>query len=208
MIGVKTFPAPPLCRQEILRYAGCNNANPQTEALLEECLGELRDQLNYRVCFCEVDPASLPASNNLQRNLQGCRKILLFAATIGVSLDRLLARYGVTSPARALMLQSIGAERIEALCDAFGAWAAQEYGLSLRPRFSPGYGDLPLTFQRDIFALLEPAKHIGVSLTDSLLMTPSKSVTAFLGLSPEPAETATHKCRLCTMKHCQFRSIP
>ncbi len=203
MITVKTFSPPPVCRQEICRYAGCKEADPQTEALLDTCLAELEEKLTYQVCFCEVD--KLPISQNLEKNMQGCEKVLLFAATIGVSLDRLLAKYGLISPSKALMMQAIGAERIEALCDAFSAWAAAEYGLSPRPRFSPGYGDLPLSAQAEIFALLNPAKHIGLSLTDSLLMTPSKSVTAFVGLAREESKKP-NKCRLCTMKNCQFRS--
>ena len=79
-------------------------------------------------------------------------------------------------------MQALGAERIEALCDAFCDSLISEKGVLLRPRFSPGYGDLPLEVQKDIFSLLECHKRIGVSLNESLLMSPSKSVTAFVGL--------------------------
>ena len=81
------------------------------------------------------------------------------------------------------MMQAIGAERIEALCDAFCDDMEKEMGVSLRPRFSPGYGDLPLSVQKDIISLLEAPKRIGLSLNDSLLMSPTKSVTAFAGIS-------------------------
>ena len=57
-------------------------------------------------------------------------------------------------------------------------------GLALRPRFSPGYGDLPLEFQRDFFRILRPQRRIGVTLTDACLMVPSKSVTALVGIYP------------------------
>ena len=50
-----------------------------------------------------------------------------------------------------------------------------------KPRFSPGYGDLSLEVQKEIFSLLDCPRKIGVSLGDSLLMTPSKSVTAIIG---------------------------
>ena len=49
-------------------------------------------------------------------------------------------------------------------------------------RFSPGYGDLPLDVQRPLFAALDVPRKIGVSLTDSLLMAPSKSVSAIIGI--------------------------
>ena len=57
-------------------------------------------------------------------------------------------------------------------------------GLSLRPRFSPGYGDFPLSMQTPIFDALDCPRKIGVSLNASLLMSPSKSVTAVIGLAP------------------------
>ena len=74
-----------------------------------------------------------------------------------------------------------------------------------RPRFSPGYGDLPLEVQRTLFSLLEPMRHIGLSLTDSLLMSPTKSVTAFVGLTEMPTQVHPDKCALCEKKDCAFR---
>ena len=112
----------------------------------------------------------------------GCREAVLFAATVGVGLDRLIARYGAVAPSRAVMLQAIGAERIEALCDVFCNTLAVEENRALRPRFSPGYGDLPLDTQREIFRVLDCQRKIGLTLNDSLLMSPTKSVTAIVGL--------------------------
>ena len=91
------------------------------------------------------------------------------------------------APASALLCQAIGAERIEALCDAFTDWLEAEVsprGLFLRPRFSPGYGDLPLTLQREILRALDSPRTLGITLNRSLLMSPSKSVTAIIGLGP------------------------
>ena len=82
-------------------------------------------------------------------------------------------------------LQAIGAERIEALCNAFSLEMKNEYaksGRSLRPRFSAGYGDLPLELQREIFNALGCERRIGLTLNDSLIMSPSKSVTAIIGI--------------------------
>ena len=117
----------------------------------------------------------------LSKNLQNAESVILFAATVGVGIDRLISRYTRLSPAKAAILQAFGAERVEALCDAFLKEYEEEAGVKLLPRFSPGYSDLPLEVQRDIFALLDVPKYIGVSLNDSLLMSPSKSVTAFVG---------------------------
>jgi cobalamin-dependent methionine synthase I len=54
--------------------------------------------------------------------------------------------------------------------------------MALRPRFSPGYGDLPLELQTNLFKVLDCQHFIGLTLNDSMLMSPSKSVTAIVGL--------------------------
>lgn len=207
MIAVKTFVPPPVCEREILRYAGCRQADESVRDLLSQCLSEALPMLSYTVCFMDVDPKPFTArSENLRRNLDGCERVLLMAATVGIGLDRLIAKYGRLSPAKALMLQAIGTERVEALCDALCADLAAETLLNPRPRFSPGYGDLPLSVQREVLAILEAGKRLGVTLNDSYLMSPSKSVTAFVGLSRDEKRTV-NKCRLCDKQDCAFRGV-
>jgi cobalamin-dependent methionine synthase I len=58
---------------------------------------------------------------------------------------------------------------------------AEKQGLKTRPRYSPGFGDVPLEIQKDFFRLL-PCTRIGLTLMDTLIMAPEKSVTAFCGL--------------------------
>ena len=120
-------------------------------------------------------------SQSLSKNLLGCKRAIIFAATAGFEIDRLITRHSRLSPARALMLSALGSERAEALCDAFSHDMKNTYGTT-RPRFSAGYGDLPLSLQKDIFKLLNPSAKIGLSLSESLLMSPTKSVTAFIGI--------------------------
>lgn len=164
--------------------------------LIDECLAEVREMLQYKVCYAilttetDCNIISLPcgqiASRNLTKNLSGCDKAIVFAATIGIGIDRLISKYSRLSPAKALCLQAIGAERVEALCNDFCEKMESEFqgkGEKLRPRFSPGYGDLPLETQKMIFSLLDCPKRIGVTLGDTLLMSPSKSVTAFIGIA-------------------------
>jgi cobalamin-dependent methionine synthase I len=194
-VFVKNYAAPEWNRREILRYASCSGADERTAALLEECIAQSENVLCYRVCFArfpvekngeELDIGfARTNSQNLRKNLDSCREIVVFAATVGLGIDRLAARYAHSSPAKALMFDSIGSERVEALCDLFNseikAEAANAGGFT-RPRFSPGYGDLPLALQKDIFRALSPEKYIGATLGKSLLVSPSKSVTAVIGI--------------------------
>ena len=100
-------------------------------------------------------------------------------------------KYNAISPAKAFMLQAIGAERIEALCDIFEQDIKQELtnnGYTVKPRFSAGYGDIPLELQRDIVSVLDCQRKIGITLNESLVMSPSKSVTAIIGIKEKPEE--------------------
>lgn len=123
----------------------------------------------------------------LSRHLQSCPKVILFTATVGLTIDRMIQRHFVTEPAIAVWLNAIGSERVEALCRLFCTELKADYaaeGLVPIERFSPGYGDLPLAFQKDIFTLLDCPRKIGVTLNQSLLMSPEKSVSALVGLRP------------------------
>ena len=213
-ILTETYAPPPLCKREILRYAGCRAADAETNKLLAQCTDEIKDKLIYKVCYCQLNVSIQDdrcdfgvfalRSNNLAKNLAGAKSVILFAATLGVEMDRLITRYSRLSPAKALMLQAIGAERIEALCDAFCLDMEAKLGTRLGVRFSPGYGDLPLETQRDIFSLLDCPKRIGLSLNNSLLMSPSKSVTAFIKISDQ--NQVKNKCSICDKQNCDFRS--
>lgn len=225
MIIKKDLNAPQLSKAEVLRYTGASgNSDQKLLALADECIKEAGDRLSYKVCYDFFDVATegkivkLAGSFEVEsvafsKLLAGCDKVLIFAATVGVGMDRLIARYGEILPSKALMMQSLGAERIEALCDAFCAEIGGELaaeGKFLTRRFSPGYADLPLDFQRVIFRLLSPEMHIGLTLNDSLLMTPSKSVTAIAGITvgePDLSAVCENKCALCGKTDCAFRSI-
>ena len=194
MVYIKTYNPPKINKREILRYARVEQTDEQIEALLDRCIAETEATLSYKICYARL-PSSVEGdavdlgfakvtSRSLALCLKECDGIILFCATVGVELDRLIKKYSLLSPATAVILQALGSERVEALCDEFCADMAEETKRELRPRFSPGYGDLTLELQRDIFATLCPSK-IGVALSDNLFMTPSKTVTAIIGIKKE-----------------------
>lgn len=213
-------------RSEVMRYGGMMTSRSPVplavsedddmaavDALIDECISEALPLITYKVCYRYTDvtwdgdqpvlPFDTYGSKNLAHVMRDCTEAVMFAATIGVGIDRLIAKYNRISPSKALIMQALGAERVEALCDLFNAEVAAEAGdvapvagtadsagavasgtMSLRPRFSPGYGDLPLAVQREFMTLLDCAHLIGINLNESLLMSPSKSVTAIIGIYP------------------------
>ena len=215
MIYTKNYPAPERNERECLRYADTTpqHISEEESALFESCWKEAEGKLTYKVCWgrfpVKKEENSLDFgfakihSKALMKNLEGCEEVIVFAATVGLELDRLIRRHTSLSPAKALFFQAIGAERIESLCDTF-CEELKESGLQLRPRFSPGYGDLPLDLQKDLFRVLDCPRKIGLTLNESLLMSPSKSVTAIIGIGSGEKEIK-NKCSTCEKKDCAYR---
>ena len=216
-ICTKEYAPPPLNVKEALRYAGGRGDTPTPE--LQEAWELLAPARRYSVCWARLPVqrkkdvldltfAQTP-SRDLQRALLGCEELLLTAATVGLGPDRLAARYGRLAPAKALLIGAIGTERVESLLDVFAReqnGRLQQEGLRLTPRFSPGYGDLPLQLQAAIIPYLDTPKRIGVVLNESLLMSPAKSVTAIIGIR-RTGDILKEKsgCDGCRRKDCEFR---
>lgn len=119
-------------------------------------------------------------SRKLAALLRDCREVFVFAATIGTAVDRLIAKKTVLSAADGLIADAVASATVEALCDRLNRDLS--VGLVTLRRYSPGYGDLSLDTQLSVLNLLDAKKRIGIGLTDSNLMTPSKSVTAIIGI--------------------------
>ena len=119
-------------------------------------------------------------SRNLAERLKGCDEAFVFAVTLGYGVDRLLSRLAVTSVSEHFVTDAFASALAEAACDYTEKILAE--GLSCGRRFSLGYGDLPLFYQARVLAAVRADKTLGITLSDTLLMSPKKSVTAILGI--------------------------
>lgn len=130
---------------------------------------------------------------NIKKLFTGCSAGALLGATLSTAADRLIDRLSLTDLSLAHAVDACAAAAVEELCDRAQAQIARETGHTFTPRFSPGFGDLPLQLQPELLAALQAGKNIGLSLTDSLLLTPRKSVTAVIGLrDPAPSNAGPH----------------
>lgn len=147
-------------------------------------------------------------SSGLYKNMTGCEKAVLLAATLGVQVDRRLMLFGKTNVARQVILQAAAAACLEAYLDLVQdeiRERAAAQGWYIRPRFSPGYGDLSLEYQRWIAAELDISRRLGIVLSDSLMMSPSKSVTALIGVSRQDIRCLHNGCESCENTGCAYR---
>ena len=141
------------------------------------------------------------------RMLGGCAQAAVLICTLGAAFEALLRAEQARGMARAALLDACGSAWVEAGCDGAQAEISARFpGLHPTDRFSPGYGDLPLSLQRDICGALDTPRRLGVQVTDSLLLNPSKTVTAVIGLSDRPQPARIRGCAYCDLReNCQYR---
>ena len=162
------------------------------------------EQLSDGISVCGI----MIKGESLRAHLSSCDRALLFAATLGAEVDRLISRFSATSMADAYILDTMASQLIEEYCDAEQEkLSAREDGFFLRPRFSPGYGDVDMHISFDILRALDAEKRIGLCMTKAGMLTPIKSVTAFIGITAEKQSCHIHKCALCNKKDCAFRKV-
>lgn len=209
--------------KEAVRYLGYGNhaIDARTLALIASSFQELDKAAGRRVIYRifdvspeENDTLSIGTlkiqSRNLKRNLKSCEKAYILGATLGVDIDTMLRRYTLTDMARVVILQACAAAMLEEYLDCCQEILRQEQekeGFYLRPRFSPGYGDFPVTHQEQILCMLDAPKKIGLTLTSGSMLTPTKSVTAIIGLSKLNIPCHVQDCESCDKIDCVYRRI-
>lgn len=207
--------------QEVLRYLGygrgCGDGTvvEMANQIIDELAEIAEPKSTYQIVGIEHGEEDMlqigsfsVQSRNLSKNLKGCGEAVLFAATLGPKVDMQLKRYSSLSMSRAVVLQAASAAMIEQYCDNYQIeleLKLNEEGKYMRPRFSPGYGDFSLEHQKDIFAALDLPRKIGLTLTDTLIMAPSKSVTAVIGVSTTEEDCILQGCEACNKKDCEYR---
>lgn len=141
--------------------------------------------------------------------LKDCHEAIVFAATLGSDVERLLMRYEVLNMSDALIMDACASTAIENVCNNYEADLssyAKAEGLYLTDRFSPGYGDLPIACQSALCSALDTGRRIGLTVTKSSLMVPRKSVTAIIGLADREQEHRGTGCESCSMfRTCSYR---
>ncbi|MGN0805910.1 MAG: Vitamin B12 dependent methionine synthase activation subunit [Candidatus Coproplasma sp.] len=181
-------------RSETMYYLGyTKGVTPEKEviSLFDECESLILQAQDLKAVYdiynvsADGDELNLGfasiKSHSLALNLKGCNRLALFAATAGSGVDRLIVKYSKISPSKAAVLQAMGAALIESWCDEICARLKEKYNLN-SSRFSCGFGDCDITLQRDIFRALSVTKRLGITLSGDCFMTPTKSVTAMVGI--------------------------
>ena len=205
---------------EVLRYMGCppEQADAGLRAQAEEACGQLLQAVRPRWAWRCFDAAEEPEGvrlscglllpgRDLKRHLAGCGRAVLFCATLGVQTDALIRRAQNGDMLRGLALDCAADAAVEQVCDQIEQALQGEFPGCFFPfRFSPGYGDLPLTLQPELLRLLDAPRRVGLTASESCILLPRKSVTAILGVADRPISQSVRSCLSCPAReNCGYR---
>jgi hypothetical protein len=209
--------------EQVSRYAGGTRyrLDPQRQALVDFVLKRAQELIDLAFVYCAHSLDSLlpnglaqldcglsfPLPGNQQDT--GARCLAFCVCTIGGRLEeavRTLMSSGKLLDA--LFLDAAGTAFLDALsekgCEALEE-EARKRGLHAGCSAGPGYGEFDLSWQRQLFALVD-ASAIGVRINDSCVMEPAKSLSFFMQWTTSPPHRASrNKCASCTMIHCPYR---
>ena len=151
--------------------------------------------------------AFIPKGRDVPELLKDCSRVILMAATLGNEAERLLRRSQIRDMSDAVILDAAASAAVENVCDNLCEDLEEYFAPGfLTDRFSPGYGDFPFAQQREFFDVLDITRQIGVSLSESGLMLPQKSVTALIGVADRPQAHRHRGCSSCLLfETCVFR---
>ena len=194
-----------LNRGEILRYLGWKGSQipPSLEETLQRCMQEALEAAAPAFFFLRSPVRHTPQGELLERfplllpgkdiaaHLAHSQEAFLLCATIGLPIERLIRTRLLTAPEEGVILDACATQAIEQTADLAEAEVealcrAEGHGITWR--YSPGYGDLPLAVQPGFLTFVDAGRLLGITLSESLFMNPSKSVTAIIGIRGE-AET-------------------
>ncbi|MDE5859160.1 MAG: hypothetical protein K2H23_02025 [Oscillospiraceae bacterium] len=208
-------------RAEAFRYMGLRGEPPENISVMaDECESRLLSAANPKFHWIYADIADISeetvtlaghklvrSGKDISAHLDGCFGTVLLCATLGDGVDKLLRTVQAEDMAKALTADAMASAAVEQVCDIAEKEIGERFaGKFTTWRFSPGYGDFPLECQGDFLAAVNAMRTMGVCVTDGGLLTPTKSVTAVIGISEKPVPQKRRGCGTCKIREkCDFR---
>ncbi len=190
-------------KSELLRYLGYKgqeygeNIDRNIDRAISICLEKITPRSIIKKYALVKEPLSLKGANNdIAQHLEDCNEVYILGATVGFEIEKTVNKLMNENPLLGVIVDSASICAIESYCDDLCEELQRQNSKQLTWRFSCGYGDFPLSQQKDFVRLLETQKRIGVFINeDSFMMTPQKSVTAIVGIKESAVdETQSRRC--------------
>ncbi len=208
-------------KTEVLQYLGYQGqaVDDQLHYTIEQCWQDTADLAQVRYIVKQFDlcrrqnelllkpGAVVLTGESIKKHLAESHSCYVLAVTLGSKIEQQLAYYQLTDLTRAGILDAYASVYIEQICDQLTEQIrlrAAQNNLQITDRFSPGYGDFPLTLQTAIIKLLRADVDIGLTVNQHHLLLPRKSITAVIGLQQDSSPKVT-KCERCDVIECRFK---
>ena len=185
------------------RYMGCPQPDERTRQLIDRGFAIVREAAQPRRRLLRLPAADFPLpGRDAPALIADCHEMLLIAATLGAEMDARIRRESLMDMALGLAVNACAAAFLEDYLNTLPLPLAE--GEYPTPRFSPGYGDLPLAMQTAFLRRLE-AHRMGLFETGAHMLVPEKSVTALCGITHAPRAQCLRACDRCAKVDCPFR---
>ena len=214
-----------LDKLEVLRYLGHNGQEIDSDLNLRinECIKETKKEIDTKYIYEIYDIKNdldlntiefkntnlILKSKDVSELLKDCDKCVLMCATLGFNIEKNIRRYSYNDLTKGIIVDACATTSIEEICDLIQDNILQQMskeGKSLTMRYRPGYGDLDISANKDILQVLDAHKRIGVTVTNTGIMIPRKSVVALIGITNKKIAKVKRTCENCSNRfNCEYR---
>ncbi|WP_251441723.1 vitamin B12 dependent-methionine synthase activation domain-containing protein [Veillonella intestinalis] len=207
---------------EATRYAGLQKAKEFPKEYVKEACLEVQlvadpsgvyeaYEYDAKQGLIKSNPPLQIEGSSIREHLGNATKVYVMAVTLGEDVElRSAELFKDGNYTLGLLMDAAATAAVEQVANQVNEVIQQEAekaGYKTTWRFSPGYGNWDLTVQKDLARIIG-AEKINVSVTDSFLLFPRKSVTAIIGCMPNDEEVLTKRgCTSCAQVNCISRKI-
>lgn len=183
-------------RDSALKYLGYYGQGPEASflELFDSCLEEVQNLQHFKASYAtytlENNPICLDYPE-LDSFFQGCHEVVYIGCTLGIELERKIRYYQTFDLTRMCVLDSIASAYIEEACDVF---EEEHLPKNRTYRFCPGYGKVPLELNKEIAQYIDLYRKTGITITDTNLLLPQKSMIGFIGIGKENTKKNCNGC--------------
>ncbi len=202
----------------VKKYLNYKDENCDFDIVIEDVFAEMKSiatpkkncilsDVSFENGFYKLDNLGIVLkSNDINKLFCECDKIATLVVTLGLEIDKKIAYYAKVDLAKSLIMDAASNVWVEAVMDELEAQVCKQMdGKFKTMRFSPGYGDLDISVQKSVIERTGSNKFLGINVNSNYLMTPLKSITAFLGFS-DKKQVFADICLTCPQKgKCQTK---
>jgi cobalamin-dependent methionine synthase I len=215
--------------QEVLRYLGyqknsINEIDKDIRKIIKEEIAYTYSLLESKGIYQFLDIVSISengiiitkqehkfkVNKEIASLFKNAEYLVLAVVTIGFEIEKsVMEKFNEKDYIKAMALDAAGTVAVKTV----GKWLNHfieeknsQVGLKFSRYFEPGSGDWEIREQKQIFNILKPEK-IGVTLSSSFMMYPSKSLSWIRGAGHNLINSYRDEfsCQYCLLSDCPFR---